>query len=71
MKSDRIDLKVLEHASIRNSLINNKDYICAETLAENLDLVDRLDGEDAVNVEVDVDIYTRISIQKHDSVGLN
>ena len=69
--TDRIDLKVLEHASIRSSLINNKDYICAETLAENLELVDRLDGEDAVNVEVDVDIHTRISIKKHDSVGLN
>ena len=69
--TDRIDLKVLEHASIRSSLINNKDYICAETLAENLELVDRLDGEDVVNVEVDVDIHTRISIKKHDSVRLN
>jgi isoleucyl-tRNA synthetase len=69
--TDRIDLKVLEHASIRSSLINNKDYICAETLAENLDFVDRLDGEDAVNVEVDEEIHTLISITKHNSVGLN
>jgi isoleucyl-tRNA synthetase len=69
--TDRIDLKVLEHAGIRSSLINNKDYICAEILAANLDLVDRLDGEDAVNVEVDADIQTRISIRKHNSVGLN
>jgi len=69
--TDRIDLKVLEHASIHSSLINNKDYICAETLTENLDLVDRLDGEDVVNVEVDTDIHTRISIKKHVSVGLN
>ncbi len=69
--TDRIDLKVLEHVSIRSSLINNKDYICAETLAANLDLVDRLDGDDAVNVEVDADIQTRISIRKHISVGLN
>jgi isoleucyl-tRNA synthetase len=69
--TDRIDLKVLEHASIRSSLINNKEYICAETLTANLDIVDRLDGEDAVNVEVDEDIHTRISIRKHDSVGLN
>ncbi len=69
--TDRIDLKVLEHASIRSSLINNKDYICAETLAANLDLVDRLDGEDAVNVEVDDEIHTLISITKHNTVGLN
>ncbi len=69
--TDKIDLKVLEHALIRSSLINNKDYICAETLAANLDLVDRLDGDDSVNVEVDEDIQTRISIKKHNSVKLN
>ena len=69
--TDRIDLKVLEHALIHSSLINNKDYICAETLAENLELVDRLDGENAVNVEVDIDIQTLISIKKHESVSLN
>ena len=69
--TDRIDLKVQEHALIHSSLINNKDYICAETLAENLELVDRLDGENAVNVEVDIDIQTLISIKKHDSVSLN
>lgn len=69
--TDRIDLKVLEHASIRSSLINNKDYICAETLAANLDLVDRLDGEETVNIEVDADIQTRISIRKHNTVDLN
>jgi isoleucyl-tRNA synthetase len=70
--TDKIDLKVLEHAGIRSSLINNKDYICAEILAANLDLVDRLDGEDTVNLEVDDDIQTRISISKHHSrVGLN
>ena len=69
--TDRIDLKVLEHALIRSSLINNKDYICAETLAANLDLVDRLDGEDSVNVEVDDDIQTRISIKKHKTVNVN
>ena len=69
--ADRIDLKVLEHASIRSSLINNKEYICAETLTANLDFVDRLDGEDSVNVEVDDEIQTRISIKKHNSVGLN
>ena len=69
--TDKIDLKVQEHASIRSSLINNKDYICAETLAEKLELVDRLDGENAVNVEVEIDIITLISIKKHDSVSIN
>src|SRR5690606_3736306 len=41
--TDKIELKVLEHAGIHNSLVNNKEYICAEILAATLDLVDRLD----------------------------
>ena len=65
--TDRIVLTVLKHDGMKDSLINNKDYICAEILAERLDLVDRLDGEDAVNVDVDDDIQTRIIIQKHTS----
>ena len=63
--TDRIDLKVLDHAGITSSLINNKEYICAEILATSLDLVDRLDTDDSVTVEVDENIQTRISIKKH------
>ena len=65
--TDKIDLKVLEHPGIRNSLINNKDYICAEILAAKFDLVDHLEGQDTVNIEVDEEIQTLIIIQKHTS----
>ncbi|MBL0103064.1 MAG: isoleucine--tRNA ligase [Bacteroidetes bacterium] len=69
--TDRIDLKVVKHAGISSSLIKNKDYICAEILAANLDLVDSLDGEEAVSVEVDDQIQTQITIRKHSTSGLN
>jgi isoleucyl-tRNA synthetase len=69
--TDRIDLKVLKHASIQHSLINNKDYICAEILAASLDIVDLLEGDDAVDVEVDENIQTRISIKKHEASLVN
>jgi isoleucyl-tRNA synthetase len=65
--TDRIELKVLKHAGIQASLINNKDYICAEILAASLDIVNQLDSEDAVEVEVNDDIHTRISIRKHEA----
>jgi len=65
--TDRIELKVLKHAGIQASLINNKDYICAEILAASLDIVNQLDSEDAVEVEVNDDIQTRISIRKHET----
>ncbi|TAH42446.1 MAG: isoleucine--tRNA ligase [Bacteroidetes bacterium] len=69
--TDRIELKVLKHAGIQASLINNKEYICAEILAASLDIVSQLDGEDAVDVEVDEDIQTRISIKKHEASLVN
>lgn len=64
--TDRIDLKVQEHDGIRSSLMNNKDYICAEILAASLEWVDRLDQEESVAVEVDEHIQTVISIKKHE-----
>jgi isoleucyl-tRNA synthetase len=62
--TDRIDLKVQDHAAIRNSLLNNKEYICAEILAASLVLVDRIDTPGAVEVEVDDQILTSILIRK-------
>jgi isoleucyl-tRNA synthetase len=62
--TDRIDLKVQDHAAIRNSLLNNKEYICAEILAASLDLVDRIDTPGAVEVEVDDQILTSVLIRK-------
>ena len=63
--TDRIELKVQNHAAIRPSLLNNKDYICAEILAASLDLVDRLEGDNADEVEVDDNIQTRVQIRRH------
>ena len=63
--TDRIELKVLEHAGIQASLVNNKEYICAEILAASLEIVDRLDKDDAIEVAVDEEIQTSISIKKH------
>ena len=70
--TDRIDLTVMEHASIHDSLINNKEYICAEILAANLTLVEHLNDKDSVSIEVGDEISTLITIRKHNkSAGLN
>ena len=59
--TDRIDLIVQQHDSMLNSLVHNKEYICAEILAANLNIVDRLEDPNSVSVEVDDDITTLIS----------
>ncbi len=64
--TDKIELKVQNHTSITTSILNNKDYICAEILATSLDFTDSLTAEDAVPVEVDEDTVTLIKIKKHE-----
>ncbi|REJ80171.1 MAG: isoleucine--tRNA ligase [Bacteroidetes bacterium] len=69
--TDRIDLKVLETGEIRRSLINNKDYICAEILAASFELVDNLKDDESLDLAVDEDIRTKISIRKHGEKVVN
>ncbi|MFM2134699.1 MAG: hypothetical protein RL021_99, partial [Bacteroidota bacterium] len=69
--TDRIELKVLDHTAIHNSLLNNKEYICAEVLAASLELVERIDGPGAVEVEVDDQILTSVLIRKHTVAEVN
>jgi len=64
--TDKIELKVQNHTSITASILNNKDYICAEILATSLDFTEILPAEDAVSVEVDEDTITLIKIKKHE-----
>jgi isoleucyl-tRNA synthetase len=69
--TDKIDLEVLNDSSIKASILNNKIYICAEILATSLEFVDSLNDKDAVNIEVDEDIQTTISIKKNTSSLVN
>ena len=69
--TDKIELKVLNHAAIKSSVLNNKVYICAEILATSLEFVDSLNGEDAVNIEVNEDQKTTISIKKSEASLVN
>jgi isoleucyl-tRNA synthetase len=63
--TDKIDLKLLNDTAIKTSILNNKVYICAEILATSLEFVDQLNDQDAINIEVDEDLKTTISITKN------
>ena len=69
--TDKVDLKVLNHAAIKPSILNNKLYICAEILATSLEFVDSLNDHDAVNIEVDENLQTTISIKKSEASLVN
>jgi len=63
--TDKISLRVLSRDEIRTSLINNKEYICAEILATSFELVDSLHSTEAVKVEMDDQISTMVTIMKN------
>jgi isoleucyl-tRNA synthetase len=61
--TDRIDITILKHNEINSAVLNHKDYICAQTLANDLQLVDELDDDAANEVEIDKDVITRIAVK--------
>jgi len=63
--TDKIGLKVLNHASIKTPILNNKEYICAEILAASLEIVDHLQDAGAVNIAVDDTVSTLVAIYKN------
>jgi isoleucyl-tRNA synthetase len=63
--TDRISVKIKSNNALDASVNNNLNYICSETLASSLEVVNELSSEHAVLVEVDSEIQTLISIAKY------
>jgi len=64
--TDRISLKIEKHVAYNTALEKHKEYICVQTLAESLTLVDSLDPELAKEAEIDKDVVAKIEIEKLD-----
>lgn len=62
--TDRIDVRIQQHAELDAALNNNLRYICSETLASNIAIVEGLESDESQLVEVDGNIATRIVINK-------
>ena len=62
--TDKIHLKILKHNEINQAINKNKNYICSETLAGELDLVDEMKQNNGIAVELDDNVSTVISIEK-------
>ncbi len=63
--TDKIVVKIKKNNALNEAISNNKNYICAEILATKLELVNTLNGADAVELEVDENIKTYITINKN------
>jgi isoleucyl-tRNA synthetase len=62
--TDKILLTLEKHDKINSSVKNNISYICAETLAVSLELIDKINSADYVEIELVDNINTRMLISK-------
>lgn len=62
--TDRINLTIEKHNKYNQALLNHKDYICTQTLANQLILVDEPINPDAKEVEIDKEIIARILVER-------
>ena len=62
--TDRISLTIVKRDEFNKAILNYKDYICAQTLANQLELVDNLNDTDTKNVEIDKDLFAQILVKR-------
>ena len=62
--TDKIDLQIQKHEEINMAIKNNYSYICSETLAKSLELVDLINGDHKTEVELIDNIKTFINVRK-------
>jgi isoleucyl-tRNA synthetase len=62
--TDRITLTIVKGEEFNKAILNYKDYICAQTLANQLELVDSLNDNDVREVEIDKELFARILVKR-------
>lgn len=62
--TDNIVVAVEEHAEIISALKNNFDYICSETLAKELKILDKIEENDIFSVELTDQISVNVFIAR-------
>jgi isoleucyl-tRNA synthetase len=54
----------VKHEAFNLAVENFKEYICTQTLADSLKLVEKLDGAETKEVEIDKDVNAHIEIKR-------
>ena len=62
--TDRINLTIVKGEEFNKAILNYKDYICAQTLANHLEIVDFLNDTDVKVVEIDKDLFAQILVKR-------
>jgi len=65
--TDKIVLQVQKHDTISDAILNNNDYICSETLANQLCYVEQIEQEGKVAVDLGDELQTFVFIKKQNN----
>ncbi len=60
--TDKINLQIKSDDRINEAINNNLNYICSETLANSLQLIDHVEGGETITID---DLTTEIALEKH------
>ncbi len=63
--TDKISILVEKKPEINDAIINFSDYIASQTLANSIKLIDKIEQNEAKNVEIDNNIETKIFISRN------
>ncbi len=61
--TDKINVQIEKHDELNEALEKHNDFICGQTLANSLTLVDTLTGDNIRDIEID-DIKTKINVER-------
>jgi isoleucyl-tRNA synthetase len=61
---DKIEIEIQRHDAINDSILKHKDYICAQTLANDILLVEKLEKRGTKKIDLDDNIETLLKIVK-------
>ena len=61
---DKIVVNIKKNETINEAIVKHKDYIAAQTLANEINLVDECNSGDALSVDLDEQITTQLEIEK-------
>ncbi|MGB1004713.1 MAG: DUF5915 domain-containing protein, partial [Salibacteraceae bacterium] len=62
--TDKINISVMKQDLLKASVDANFDYICSETLTENLTFIDTLSNTNAQAIELEEGLTTDIVVEK-------
>jgi len=62
--TDKINIAILQQDLLKSSVDANLNYICSETLTNNLTFTDTLSNENAIAIELEEGLTTQIAVSK-------